>query len=1669
MKTKKRFNKLTAWLLTLAMLMTFMPSIALSASAETNYNTYEQMLDYITSENNYGLGDIPENRIFHAWGWSYQNIKENLENIAKQGFSTILVSPPNEISMPTTGVSFQDGWQRMYQPAGFQINESSNNVLGTKYDFVELCNAAPVLGLEIMVEAVVGYAGTNDNGNNVSEDPMDHVHPRTSEFEPELLAAKAFHDPWVNSEFKSYEGGFDDYEIEESLTQHAIDGKPDLATETQPVQDAIYDYFVELVEAGADGFYFNDAKYIETSYDTNFPSDFWEDTFVKLRENYPAENLQAIAEMVDGPGDGRSTEGYLQSGMNLTHTAMSDAIRESVINKTEPTADFDEAFPQGKSVLWSESYKTYANGETSALTPEQREKIWALTVSRKGGKGIYLARPSNERAVGKDAVNTVLSNVTLGEANVTDWGSVVVQRVNHFASFFEDEDENVRYDDGVAVIERGICGAVLVNMKGTTKTVNLKENTLAVGRYTDAITGETFIVEEGKITGTIGSTGIAVLYYSQDTEPITPTPYDLWVGGEQFTSANLTIEDENGGTATYDPDENTLTLNNYTYEGEGYGWSIEPFTCGAAIYYGSRDTLYLVVDGTNSVTRTGSASDYISVGVYADGSITVSGEGSLTATGGEAEYNYGVYTNGIITVEGGSLTGICGVATYESDGVFAVGSITVKGGSLRGESGEAEYSYGMTALDSINVLGGSLTGIGGEADYSYGVATNGSITVSGGEVVAEGNMQAFESAPTIADEFTNAVVWYGENEDAAIAAGAKNISDLAANYNKKYVRIAEDPNVIKYTVIIDNEITNGTVTANMTTASEGDTVTLTVTPGEGYELDMLTVKGTDGDIPITSVDDSTYKFIMPAGNVTVTATFKAASIKYDLWVGGERVTSDNADDVFKDDKVSYDPDENILTLNGYTYEGTGYTGDNGTSAAICYSGTDTLTLVLRGTNSVIHTGNGYDYSYGVYAKGSIIVDGEGSLTVTGGEAEYSFGVSANGSITVEGGSLHGKSSESVYSYGVFATVGITIKGGSLTGTGSEADYISCGVQTNDSITIEGGSLTATGREAYSSYGVIAIGSITVEGDGSLIGIGGSAEMMGTGVYIEGGSLTMNGGSVTGTGGSVSGTETYPGMSIGIAAMDAVSIGGGTTVAQGKTQAFSNEPEISDSFTDAMVWYGDDKDAAYTAGAQEKSAITDNYDQKYVRIGVPFYTITFNANGGSVEPETMETVDGKLESLPTPTRSGYNFKGWYDAETDGNKITTDTVFTKDTTVYAQWSKKSSGGVGGGSSNTTTTTTKNEDGSTTKTTENKLTGTKTEVTTNTDGSTTTVETKKDGTVTTTEKDKDGNTTTTVENPDGTSTTTEKNKDGSEKVTEEKADGTTVTTEKDTDGTKTVTTENPDGSKTTEETKKDGSKVTTETTADGETTAEVEAKGETEVVIPVPDADEVTKVIVTDKDGKETEITDFEITEGGVKITVSGDCTAVINKVAKKEFVDVHPVGHWATADVDYAYINGLMNGVSETHFAPNDNLTRAMLVTVLYRLEGEPATNRSIPFADVDMGAYYGNAVSWAKQNGIVNGVSETKFAPNDNITREQIAAIMHRYAKFKGYDVSVGENTNILSYDDFDSISEYAIAAMQYACGSGLMKGKSESTLNPLDDATRAEIAAILHRFIEANK
>lgn len=179
-------------------------------------------------------------------------------------------------------------------------------------------------------------------------------------------------------------------------------------------------------------------------------------------------------------------------------------------------------------------------------------------------------------------------------------------------------------------------------------------------------------------------------------------------------------------------------------------------------------------------------------------------------------------------------------------------------------------------------------------------------------------------------------------------------------------------------------------------------------------------------------------------------------------------------------------------------------------------------------------------------------------------------------------------------------------------------------------------------------------------------------------------------------------------------------------------------------------------------------------------------------------------------------------------------------------------------------------------------------------------------------------------------------------------------------------------------------------------------------------------------------------------------------------KLPFTDVRE-SDWFYKDVAFAYENGLFAGTSDTTFSPNASMTRAMLVTVLYRLEGQPAVNGRSGFSDVQYNGYYEDAVTWAADNGIVNGTSTTTFSPNANVTREQMAAILYRYAQYKKYNTAASSGLN--GFTDHTSVSGYAAASLEWAVAEKLVNG-SAGKLMPTGNATRAQVAAILHRFVE---
>lgn len=243
---------------------------------------------------------------------------------------------------------------------------------------------------------------------------------------------------------------------------------------------------------------------------------------------------------------------------------------------------------------------------------------------------------------------------------------------------------------------------------------------------------------------------------------------------------------------------------------------------------------------------------------------------------------------------------------------------------------------------------------------------------------------------------------------------------------------------------------------------------------------------------------------------------------------------------------------------------------------------------------------------------------------------------------------------------------------------------------------------------------------------------------------------------------------------------------------------------------------------------------------------------------------------------------------------------------------------------------------------------------------------------------------------------------------------------------------------------------------------------SQGSTVTITVKPDEGyELNTLKVTDSSGKVVALTDkgdgkytFKMPGSRVKIAAT-----FREAGAELPFTDV-PSGAWYAEGVGYAYEHGLMNGISDTTFAPDLTTSRAMIATILWRLEGSPKVNYTEKFDDVASGAWYYDAIRWAAKEGIVTGYGDGTFGPDDPITREQMAAMLYRYAQYKKYDVSVGESTNILSYTDFDKLGEWAISAMQWACGSGVINGTSTTTLSPRGSTTRAQAAVMLMRFCE---
>ena len=341
-----------------------------------------------------------------------------------------------------------------------------------------------------------------------------------------------------------------------------------------------------------------------------------------------------------------------------------------------------------------------------------------------------------------------------------------------------------------------------------------------------------------------------------------------------------------------------------------------------------------------------------------------------------------------------------------------------------------------------------------------------------------------------------------------------------------------------------------------------------------------------------------------------------------------------------------------------------------------------------------------------------------------------------------------------------------------------------------------------------------------------------------------------------------------------------------------------------------------------------------------------FIVTFDGNGGTPSVGSMTTTDRKLTSLPSASRSGsYSFYGWYTEKSGGTKITTDTVFHANATVYAHWTY--TGGGGGGY-----------------------------------------------------------------NPPVTYYTLRFETGGGSDIPSVQGTYNTYI-----DLTKYVPTWRGH--------------------------AFIGWDSERSLT------NKVSGVCLTK---------DMTVYAGWRMDENPGTGVNPFTDISEKD---------WFYGDVMFVYENGLMLGTSKTLFSPHGTVMRGMMATILWRMEGSPVPKGKNSFTDVEAGKWYADAITWTTENGIFAGYGKDKFCPDDPITREQLAAIFYRYADYKGYDLTVKGDLD--KFKDADKITDYAKTAMQWAVGSGLVKGKSGNLLDPQGTATRAEIAAMLHRFIEKCK
>lgn len=474
--------------------------------------------------------------MLHAFNWSYNTIKENLPAIAAAGYTTVQTSPVQQPKDYSTSGDVTGQWWKLYQPISFHIAEQS--WLGTKDDLKSLCDEADKYGIKIICDIVSNHIA------NADETRPDTVSNQVKKYEPDFYKKRRTYT-------RTYKGNASDSSVQ-AVVQGHVSNCPDLVTNDTAVQTYIINLLKECIDCGVDGFRFDAAKHIETEDDGEYASDYWKNITTSASSYYTqktGDDLYIYGEILNNCGADRSYSSYTKY-INVTDNRTGDAVLYNVSKgkaSTATNATYKSGVAASNAVLWAESHDTYEGNSgssgysnTSSVSDEDVVKAWAIVASRKDSTALFFARPG-----------TALMG---GVSTDTTYKSTVVSEINKFHNLFVGQSEKLGSSGNIAYVARGTSGIVLSNCKGTNASVSISGTGLADGKYTDTVSGAEFTVANGILTGSIGKTGVAVVYNGTTTPKAINSVESGSFRGDTMT---LTLGLENATSGTYCLDDST--------------------------------------------------------------------------------------------------------------------------------------------------------------------------------------------------------------------------------------------------------------------------------------------------------------------------------------------------------------------------------------------------------------------------------------------------------------------------------------------------------------------------------------------------------------------------------------------------------------------------------------------------------------------------------------------------------------------------------------------------------------------------------------------------------------------------------------------------------------------------------------------------------------------------------------------------------------------------------------------------------------------------------------------------------------------------------------------------------------------------------------------------------